>query len=242
MSKGSCRLMEERARFESKLARRIGGSRGRPGWTVYSGVIATLLLLLALNASSVAAPHTVIKIGSQTSVAKYLGTFEGKSQVLMLGIGSPEDWVCIKIPFKGRLSELKSISFSDSILQTTDNSLEPYVVLKLSENRFLASHPHYSYSTAVGTIPFGEWQFRDLVSDGKWAVAEAGVQSLIVPLSSWINMIGDRYVLGIGLYIGPWQIPGPFQCYVGDIAVNGVPIDISNAARATGTLDDLTSS
>ena len=233
--------MEERNGFESRLARRVSGRRGRKlGWAANAGIVVTLFLLLALNASSMAAPHTVIKIGSQTSNAQFLGAFEGKSQVLMLGTSSTADWVCIKIPFKGRLSELTSISFSDSILQSGGSqSLEPYVVLKLSENRFLVSHPHYSYDTAVWAMPSREWQSRDLVSQGKWAIARVETQSMVVPLSSWISITGDRYIVGLSMFVGPWEMSEPFLCYVGDVAVNGVPIDISNAARAMGTIEDL---
>ena len=233
--------MEERTEFESRLAGRIirrGG--GKPGWAANAGLVVTLFLLLALNASTMAAPHTVIKFGSKTSEAQFIGTFEGKSQVLMIGTYSAADWVCIKIPFKGRLSELASISFSDSILQSGGGqSLEPYVVLKLSEDRFLVSHPRFSYDTAGWAMPDREWQSRDLVSQGKWALAKVEAQSMVVPLSTWIGIIGDRYVVGVSLFVGPWEMSEPYQCYVGDIAVNGVPIEISNAARAIGTAEDL---
>ncbi|MGQ9588573.1 MAG: hypothetical protein ACUVT7_09385 [Thermoplasmata archaeon] len=126
-----------------------------------------MFLVLTVNSSSLAAPSATIHVGSQSSVAKYMGQFDGNSNVMMLGASSVQDWVCIKVPFKGGLADIRSISFSDFIAQTGGGSFEPYVVLKLTEGKYLICHPQYSYADGTWSLPEFTWGDRDTVAKGK---------------------------------------------------------------------------
>lgn len=228
-------------RFESRLAERIhaGKGVGRP-WKTYASLVAVVFIVLTLTASTIAVPQVVVHVGSQGSMAKYLGQFDGKSSVVMVGLSGPEDWVCMKLPFKGHMSDLDSISFSILIAQTGGGEpLEPYVVLKLPEGRSLVCDPVDSYSAGNWSQPYMSWQVRDLAADGKWTVSPAKTQSLLVSLDSWIGIIGDQEVLSIFIYFGAWDVSDPFLCYMGDIAVNGKLMDVANAGRLTGPSKDM---
>lgn len=227
--------------FESTLARRIAQKKGDCRvWVSILGTVFVVFLIVNLTASSMAESHAVIQIGSKSSVARYLGQFDGKSNVLMLGATSAIDWICVKIPFKGKLSEVKSIAFSEFVAQTGgQETLEPYIVLKLTEGRTLICNPVTSYSNGTWDLPLMEWQLRDAASKGMWTYATADAKSSTAPLITWIRMMGDMNALSVNLYIGRWNISSPFQCYVGDLAINGIGIDFSNSAKCCGTLGDL---
>lgn len=198
-----------------------------------------VFLVLTVNSSSLAAPSAAVHLGSQNSVAKYMGQFDGNSNVMMLGASTAQDWVCIKTPFKGRLSDIQSISFSDFIAQTGGGSYEPYVVLRLTEGKHLICHPEYSYADGTWSPPEFTWGNRDTVANGKWVFAPVETQSMIVPLATWVGWLGDREVLSIAVYIGSWEISQPFQCYVGNFVVNGELMDIANAKRFANSNSEL---
>jgi len=226
--------------FQSGLARKIASKRkGKvKAWSTYSGLIFVVFIVLTLTSSTTAAPSVVIHIGTQSAFAKYLGNYEYSSDVLQVGVRSQTDWVCIKVQFNGKLSELSSISFSDNILQSGGIVVEPYVVIKLTEGKTLVCNPCNSYDLGW-YLPWSEWQSRDTVSKGRWTVTPAETKSLLQPLESWMNIFGDRQVTNIYIYIGTWTISSPFQCYIGDFAINGVHIDIANAKRCLGSSSEL---
>lgn len=226
--------------FQSGLARKIA-SRGKgkvKAWTTYLGLIFVVFIVLTLTSSTTAAPSVVIHIGTQSSFAKYLGNYEYSSDVLQIGVKSPADWVCIKVQFNGKLSELSSISFSDDILQTGGIVVEPYVVIKMTEGKTLVCNPCDSYGLGWSR-PWSEWQVRDTGSKGMWRVAPVETKSLLQPLESWMTIFGDRQVTQIFIYIGTWTISSPFQCYIGDFAINGVHVDVANAKRCLGSSTEL---
>ena len=199
-----------------------------------------MFLVLNVTSGSIAGEHAVIQIGSKSSVARYLGQFDGKSNVLMLGAISASDWICVKIPFKGELSEIRSIAYSEFVAQTGgQEALEPYIVLKLTEGRTLICNPVNSYSNGTWDLPLMEWQLRDTASKGIWTYSTADAKSSTAPLITWIRMMGDVNALSVNLYIGRWNISSPFQCYVGDLAINGFVVDFSNCARCVGPPADL---
>jgi len=226
--------------FQSGLARKIASKKkGKiKAWSTYLGLIFVVFIVLTLTSSTTAAPSVVIHIGTQSSFAKYLGNYEYSSDVLQIGVKSPTDWVCIKVQFNAKLSELSSISFSDSILQTGGLVVEPFVVIKLTEGKTLVCNPCNSYDLGW-SLPWSEWQYRDTVSKGRWTVAPVETKSLLQPLESWMNIFGDRQVTNIYIYFGTWTISSPFECYIGDFAVNGVHIDIANAKRCLGPSSEL---
>lgn len=218
--------------FESTLARRIHeGKRSGKTWKAYGSVVGAVLVVLTLAASTQAAPKAVIQLGGGSSVAKYLGPFDGHENVLMLGATTSDDWVLVKLPFKGRLSGLVSISFSEFIVQTGGLEVEPYIVLKLTEGRYLICHPESSYSLNGWSLPYFSWQMRDAASHGRWQIAPVDTRSMLAPLDSWVWLIGDVEVLSITVAIGGWDIENPYQCYIGDLTVNGKKIDLANAGR-----------
>ena len=181
--------------FESKLAAKIASKRNsRRAWKTYASLVGIVSTVLTLTSSLMAVPQSVIHVGTNDSVAKYLGPFEGKSNVIMVGVSSVDDWVCIKVPFKGRISDLESISFSDSVAQSGGAQLEPYVVLKLPEGKSLVCYPESSYAAGVWSFQTMTWQSRDAVTQGKWVVAPVKTESMLAPLTMWMTMIGDRSV------------------------------------------------
>ena len=228
-------------RFESRLAERVAARRdtGRP-WKVYASFVGVVFIVLTLTASSMAVPQAVVRIGSQDTVAKYLGGFDGRANVMMLGVSGVDDWICIKVPFKGHLTDLVSISFSEFVTQTGgEGQLGPYVVLRLPEGRSLTSH--------LAAVPFSDawnasyftWQTRNPVADDAWTVVPAGTQTLPASFDTWPAMIGDLDVLSIHIIVGGWDISTPYQCYLGDLSVNGKQVDLANSGRLTGPSKEL---
>jgi len=226
-------------RFDGKLAERVASKKApRNLRRTYASIVGIVFIVLTLTTSTTAVPQSVIHVGTNDSVAKYLGPFEGKSNVIMVGVSSIDDWVCIKVPFKGRISDLKSISFSDSIAQSGGAHLEPYVVLKLPEGKSLVCCPESSYASGVWSFQTMTWQSRDAVTQGKWVVAPVETESMLAPLTMWITMIGDKSVISVSIYVGGWDISGQYQCYLGDFSINGVMIDFANMARKAGTTQE----
>ncbi|MCJ7464169.1 MAG: hypothetical protein MUO81_05445 [Thermoplasmata archaeon] len=219
-------------KLESKLAERVVSKKAsRNLRKTYASLVGIVFIVLTLTSSTTAVPQSVIHVGTNDSVAKYLGPFEGKSNVIMVGVSSIDDWVCIKVPFKGKISDLKSISFSEFVALTGDAQLEPYVVLKLPEGKSLVCHPESSYSGGAWSLQTFTWQSRDAVTQGKWVVAPVKTESMLAPLTMWMTMIGDRSVISVSIYVGGWDISGQYQCYLGDFSINGVMIDFANMAR-----------
>ena len=88
-------------RFESELAERVVSKKAsRNLRKTYASLVGIVFIVLTLTSSTTAVPQSVIHVGTNDSVAKYLGPFEGKSNVIMVGVSSIDDWVCIKVPFK----------------------------------------------------------------------------------------------------------------------------------------------
>ncbi len=227
-------------RFESRLATRIA-ARKNDSKTLKSvaSFVGIVFIVLTLTSSSMATPQAVIQLGSKNSLALYMGQFDGKANVVMMGAISVEDWVSIKVPFKGHISDIESISYSDFISQTGGcDDLEPYVVLKLPEGKYLVCYPANSYSAGVWSLPYFAWQVRDTVSHGKWTIAPVETQSLELPLESWVSIIGDYEVISVSIHIGGWDITCPYQCYLGDLSINGKPLGIANAGRTAGSSAD----
>ncbi len=227
--------------FESRLAGRIVGRHQRNKvWIAYAGAAVAIFLVVNFTSGSIGAPHAVIQIGSHNSIAKYLGQYEGRSSVLMLGVQSVEDWVCVKLPFKGRMADVSSISFSEFV-DTAEgmDSTEPYVVIRMSEGRNLVCHPSDSYASGEWWLPLSEWQFRDMAVKGKWSLAPAGADSTLMTLSAWQVTLGSANVISINLYMGSWDIHSPFISYIGDLAVNGDRVCLSNLGRCSGSPADL---
>ena len=224
-------------RFDGKLAERVASKKTpRNLRRTYASMASIVFIVLTLTSSTTAVPQSIIHVGTNDSVAKYLGPFEGKSNVIMVGVSSIDDWVCIKVPFKGRISDLKSISFSDSIAQSGGAQFEPYVVLKLPEGKSLVCYPESSYASGVWSFQIMTWQSRDAVNQGKWVVAPVETESMLAPLTMWITMIGDKSVISVSIYVGGWDISGQYQCYLGDFSINGIMIDFANMARKAGTI------
>jgi len=227
-------------RFESKLAERIHAKKGAGGsWKTYGAFVGIVFIVLTLTASSLAGSQAVVHVGTQDSMAKYLGQFDGVPNVVLIGLSGADDWVSLKVPFKGGLSDLESISFSLFIAQTGGEvQLEPYVVLRFAEGKSLVCKPEDSYATSNWSQPYMNWQWRDVVGYGKWSAAPEATQSL-APLDTWSGIIGDRQILSIFVFVGKWTITDPYQVYVGDLAVNGKLVDLANAGRVTGPSKDL---
>jgi len=226
-------------KLESKLAERVVSKKASGNLRrTYASLVGIVFIVLTLTSSTTAVPQSVIHVGTNDSVAKYLGPFEGKSNVIMVSVSSIDDWVCLKVPFKGKISDLKSISFSDSIAQSGGVQLEPYVVLKLPEGKSLVCYPESSYANGVWSFQTMTWQSRDAVTQGKWVVAPVETESMLAPLTMWMMMIGDRSVISVSIYVGGWDISGQYQCYLGDFSINGIMIDFANMARKAGTTQE----
>jgi hypothetical protein len=223
-------------RFESRLAESVASKKApRTIRKTYAILVGIVFIFLTLTSSATAVPQSVIHVGTNDSLARYVGLFEDKSNVVTVGVFSVDDWVCIKVPFKGRISDIKSISFSSFITQSGDAQHEPYVMLKLPEGKSLICHPESSYSGGEWSFQTMTWQSRDVVAQGKWVVAPVKTESMLAPLSMWLTMIGDRSVISVSVYVGCWDIAGEYQCYLGDFSINGIVIDFANMARKAGT-------
>ena len=228
-------------KFESTLAIRIVDRKSNcRSLMAVVGALFAVFLVLNFTSGSMAGDQAVIQLGSKSSVARYLGQFDGRANVMMLGAMSSIDWICIQIPFKGHLSDVKSIAYSEFIAQVGgEEALEPYLVLRLTEGRSLVCNPVSSYSNGTWNLPLLEWQTRDAATKGTWTFSNSEAKSTATPLTTWVRAIGDANVLSINLFIGRWSISFPYQCYVADLSVNDKRIDISNAARIRGSLSDL---
>jgi hypothetical protein len=226
-------------RLESELAERVASKKAsRNLRRTYASLVGIVFVVLTLTSNTTAVPQSVIHIGTNDSVANYIGPFESKSNVVLVGVSSIDDWVCIKVPFKGRISDLESISFSDSIARSGGAQFEPYVVLKLPEGKSLICRPESSYVSGVWSFQIMTWQTRDAVTQGKWVVAPVKTESMLAPLTMWTTMIGDRNVVSVSIYVGDWDVSGQYQCYLGDFSINGIMIDLANMARKAGTTQE----
>lgn len=214
--------------FESRLAYRISSRKDtKRGWRTYAGFVGVIFIVITLTSSTLAVPQATIHTGTKTSVVKYLGQFDCCSNVLMVGAMTSSDWICIKVPFKGRLADLQSISFSEFVSLTGGVQAEPFVVLKLQKGTFLVCHPELSYVTGEWSLPYFSWQSRDTVAKGKWntgALASADLNTL----PAWAEMLGNPEVIMISIFVGKWDLTSPYQCYLGDFAINGKLIDLAN--------------
>jgi hypothetical protein len=225
--------------YESRLKERVMSRRTSGNLRkTYASIVGIVFIVLTLVSSTTAVPQTVIHVGTNDSVAMYLGPFEGKSNVVIVGVSSINDWVCIKVPFKGKISDLKSIVFSDYIAQSGGAQFEPYVVLKLSEGKSLICYPESSYSSGGWSYQTMTWLSRDAATQGKWVVAPVKTESMLAPLTLWTMMIGDRSVISVSIYVGGWDISEQYKCYLGDFAINGITIDFANMARKAGTTQE----
>ena len=226
-------------RFESRLAARVARRQKQEWpWKKIAGVAFIVFVVLTLTASTTAASQAVIQLSGKHAYAKYLGSFDGKTNTLMVGTTSVEGWVVIKVPYKGAISDLQSISFSEFMVQTggTEACLEPYVVLKLPRGHNLVCYPGECYSNGEWTLPYFNWQMRDAVAKGQWIEPSAEYKtSSTMSLDSWGTLLSDPTVIQILIVIGGWEISKPYKVYVGDFSVNGAMIDLSNAKRTMST-------
>ena len=226
-------------RFESRLAARVARRQKQEWpWKKIAGVAFIVFVLLTLTASTTAASQAVIQLSSKHSYAKYLGSFDGKSNTVMAGVVSVEGWIVIKVPFKGYVSDLQSISFSEFMVQTggTDVCLEPYVVIKLPRGHSLVCYPNECYTNGEWTLPYLNWQMRDAVAKGSWVNPSAEYRTAsVMTLDSWESVLGDPTVIQILIVIGGWEISRPYKVYLGDLSLHGAVIDLSNAKRLQST-------
>jgi len=219
-------------KFESKLAERIASKKdGKRSWKTYACLVGAVFLVLNLTASSLAAPSAVIHIGSKTAVVEYMGSFDGKANVVKFGLTLSTDSAFLRMPFKGHLSDLSSLSFSEFVEQTGGGTFEPYVVMLLPAGMSLICHPEDSYASSGWYLPFFEWQSRDLVSKGLWKAFPEESSSELKPLSSWIGTLGDPQITGIQLCVGQWTLLEPYASLIGDLSINGALMNIANAKR-----------
>jgi hypothetical protein len=226
-------------RLESETAERVASKMASSNLRrTYASLVGIVFIVLTLTSSTTAVPQSVIHVGTNDSAARYIGPFESRSNVIMIGVSSIDDWVCVKVPFKGRISDLKSIGFSDFIAQSGGAQLEPYVVLKLSEGKSLVCRAESSYASGVWSFQTMTWQSRDAVTQGKWVVAPVKTESMLAPLTMWTMMIGDRSVISVSIYVGGWDISGQYRCYLGDLSINGIMIDFANMARKAETTQE----
>lgn len=230
-------------RFESRLARRIVERKtGRKPLRACLAAAGALVVVLGMALASIGASQAVILVGSKTSVVQFMGTFDGVPNVVMIQVSSSQDLVVIKTPLQGHLSDLGSVSYQLLVSQTGGGGpLEPYVVIKLTGARSLICQPTDSYSPGGWSLPYLEWQLRDVVAGGLWTVRPASGLSLLAPLQSWITILEDPQIISLSVVAGHWQTPSPFQCDFGDLSVNGASIGIANAKRSTGTVSELLS-
>jgi len=227
--------------FESELARRIvRRDRDVKGWSACVGAVLAVVLVVNFTSGSLAAPRAVVHVGTHDAIAQYMGQYDSKSSVMMLSLQSAEDWVCIKVPFKGSLSDLTKVSFSEFVSSTGgEDSPEPYVVIRMTEGRNLVCHPSDSYAGGDWWLPLSEWQLRDTVAKGMWMLAPTTADSPRLQLAEWQTSLGSANVLSINLYVGCWNISYPYISYVGDLVVNSDFVGLSNIGRCTGSSMDL---
>ncbi len=226
-------------RFESRLAARIARRQKQDWpWKKVAGVAFIVFIILTLTASTSAASQAVIQLSNNHAYAKYLGAFDGKMNTVVAGVVSDAGWLVIKIPFRGALSDLQSISFSEFLVQTggTEASLEPYVVIKLPRAHYLVCYPNECYSNGEWSVPYFNWQIRDPVAKGNWIDPSAEYKtSTGMTLDSWESVLGDPTVIQVLVVIGNWDISSPYRIYLGDLSVNGALMDLSNAKKLQGT-------
>lgn len=224
-------------RFESRLAARVERRQRQDWpWKRIAGAAFIIFIVLTLTASATATSQAVIQLSGKHAYAKYLGSFDGKVNTMMIGTTAVDGWVVIKVPFKGAISDLQSISFSEFLVQTggTDACLEPYVVLKLPKGHNLVCNPGDCYSNGEWTLPYFNWQMRDAVAKGQWNEPSAQYKAAsAMCLESWSSVLGDPTVIQVLLVIGGWDISKPYKVYIGDLSVNGETIDLSNAKRTS---------
>jgi len=228
-------------KFESRLAGRIADRRNDyKGWLAIVGALFAVFLVLNVSSGSIAGNQAVVQLGSKSSVARYLGQFDGKTNVMMIGTMCSVDWICVKVPFKGHLSDVNSIAFSEFVaLAGGPEAFEPYVVLRLTEGRSLVCNPVSSYTNGTWDLPLLEWQARDAATKGTWIYTTPETKSTTAPLVTWIRTMGDSNILSVDILVGRWSISSPYQCYIGDLTINDNKIDISNSARIKGSISDL---
>lgn len=220
--------------FESGLAARVARKQGQSWpWKRIGSVALIVFIVLTLTASTTASSQAVIQLSHNNSYAKYMGLFDGKANTVMVGTVSIDGWVVLKLPFKGYVSDLRSISFSEFISQTggTDLCLEPYVVLKLPRGNSLVCYPGECYANGEWTLPYFNWQLRDTVAKGQWVDPSAEYKVSTMSLDSWADALGDPSVIQILIVIGGWDISKPYKVYLGDVSVNGDLIDLANAKK-----------
>ena len=229
--------------FESRLAKRIV-ERKNGRTPLRAGLVAfgALAIVLTLASAGIGSSQGVIMVSSKTSLAEFLGTFDGVQNVIMIEVSTSQDLVAIKTPLKGHLSGLDAISYKLFVSQTGgDGPHEPFVVIKLTAARSLICQPTDSYAAGGWSLPFLEWQLRDVVAGGLWTLKPSSGLPLLAPLTTWIANLGDPQVVGLSVVAGHWQTPNPFECDLGDLSVNGVSIGIANAKRTTGSITELLS-
>lgn len=219
-------------KFESKLAERIANKKdGKRGWKTYAGGVGAIFIVLNLAASCLAAPSAVIHIGSKTTVVKYLGSYDGRTNVLQFGLTLSTDSGYLRTPFRGHLSDLGSLSFSERVEQAGGGIFEPYIIILLPGGENLVCHPQDSYSTTGWYLPLFEWQLRELVSKGFWnTLPEVSGQGL-EPLSVWVTTLGDPQVVAIQLCVGEWSLSDTYSGMIADLSINGDLMNIANAKR-----------
>lgn len=229
--------------FESRLAKRIVERKnGRTPLKACLVAIGALVIVLTLASAGIGSSQGVIMVSSKTSLAEFLGTFDGVQNVVAIQVSTSQDLVAIKTPLKGHLSDLDSISYKLFVSQTGgDGPHEPFVVIKLTGARSLICQPTDSYTVGGWSLPFLEWQSRDVVSGGLWTLRPASGLPLLAPLSTWVTNLGDPQVVGLTVSAGHWQTPAPFECDLGDLSVNGASIGIANAKRTTGSISEILS-
>jgi len=226
-------------RFESGLAARIARRQKQDWpWKKIAGAAFIVFIILTLTASTSAASQAVIQLSSKHAYAKYLGVFDDKVNTLMAGVVAADGWLVIKTPFKGELSDLESISFSEFMVQTggTDVALEPYIVIKLPRSHYLVCYPSECYSNGEWSLPYFNWQMRDPVAKGNWIDPSAESETTsVMTLESWEAALGNPTVIQVLIVIGNWEISSPYRIYLSDLSINGVLTDLSNFKKLQGT-------
>lgn len=227
----------EAVEFESALARGISGRRRerKPAKAIV-GTVAALAVVLCMALATLGSSQAVLLIESKSSVAVYMGTYDGVKNVLFIQVATPDDLVAVKTPVGGHLSELASVSYKLFVSQTGGSgAVEPYVVIKLTGARSLICQPTDSYSPDGWSLPYLEWQTRDVAANGMWTLRPVVGLPVLMPLQDWIATLGDPHVISVTIIAGHWQTMTPVQLYMGDFGINGVQIGLANAKRSTDT-------
>ena len=219
-------------RFKSKLAERIASKRdGKRSWKTYACLVGAIFIVVNLAAVSLAAPSAVIHVGSKTTVVEFLGSYDGKTNVISFSLTMDTDSAYIRIPFKGHLSDLYSLSFSERVEQTGGGIFEPYIVLLMPGDQCLVCHPQDSYESAGWYLPTFEWQSRNLASFGLWSTPSSISASSLKYLSEWTVSLGDPQIIAVQLSIGQWDLSQSYSSLLGDLSINGNLMNIANAKR-----------